>query len=132
MIELGIAGEETEVALGRQRVVAEFDVYAFASHHEGFPYAILEAMRAGCPIVTTGVGGVPEAVRDGVDGLVVPPRHPEALAAALRRMLGEPELRAACSRSARARFAAEFSLAAMRRSVLGLLEDPAVSRDEVM
>jgi glycosyltransferase involved in cell wall biosynthesis len=103
--------------------VAAFDLYAFASHHEGFPYAILEAMRAGCPIVTTGVGGIPEAVRDGVDGLVVPPRNPGTLAAALRRLLADPALRAACARSARARFLAEFSLEVMRRAVHALLDD---------
>lgn len=111
--------------------VAAFDLYAFASHHEGFPYAILEAMRAGCPLVTTGVGGVPEAVRDGIDGLVVPPRRPESLAAALRRLLTEPALRAACARSARERFLAEFSFDAMRRAVQALLEGAAMPRAEV-
>lgn len=111
--------------------VAAFDVYAFASHHEGFPYAILEAMRAGCPIVTTGVGGVPEAVRDGVEGLVVPPRRPDALAAAFRRFLTEPALRAACARSARARFLADFSFEAMRRAVQALLDDSPVQPSAV-
>lgn len=102
-------------------LVAGLDVYAFASHHEGFPYAVLEAMRAGCPLVTTDVGGVPEAVTDGVEGLVVPPGDPEALAAALRRMLAEPALRASCSTAARASYAREFSLEAMRESVSELL-----------
>lgn len=107
-------------------LVAEFDIYAFASHHEGFPYAILEAMRAGCPLVTTGVGGVPEAVSDGVEGLVVPPSNPQALAAALRRMLSEPTLRESCSAAARERWAREFSLDAMRASVSELIGDVGV------
>lgn len=102
-------------------LVASVDLYAFASHHEGFPYAVLEAMRAGCALVTTGVGGVPEAVADGVEGLVVPPRDPRALAAALRRMLTDPALRASCSSAARARYVREFSTEAMKQSVRDLL-----------
>ncbi len=103
-------------------LIAGFDIYAFASHHEGFPYAVLEAMRAGCPLITTGVGGIPEAVTDGVEGLVVAPHDPDALADALRRMLGDAELRASCSAAAGDRFLREFSLDAMRRSTLEMLD----------
>lgn len=104
------------------RLVSEFDVYAFASHHEGFPYAVLEAMRAGCAIVTTGVGGIPEAVDDGVEGLVVPPHDPASLAGALRAALSDVRSREQRSRAARARFARDFSLDAMCASVTELLD----------
>lgn len=104
------------------RIVAEFDVFAFASHHEGFPYAVLEAMRAGCAIVTTGVGGIPEAVGDGVEGLVVGPRDAEALAGALRATLSDARSREQRCRAARARFLRDFSLKAMCGSVSGLLD----------
>ena len=64
-----------------------------ASSHEGLPVAVMEAFALGVPVVATAVGGLAEAVTDGVDGLLVPPRDPSALAAAIIRA-AEPELRA--------------------------------------
>lgn len=94
-------------------VLSGFDVFAFPSLQEGFPYAVLEAMRAGCAIVATSVGGVPEAIEDGVTGLLVPPSDPGALASALDRLLADRELRARLGAAARARFEREFTLEAM-------------------
>lgn len=94
-------------------VLGGFDVFAFPSLQEGFPYAVLEAMRAGCAIVATSVGGVPEAIEDGVTGLLVPPSDPGALASALDRLLADRELRARLGAAARARFEREFTLEAM-------------------
>jgi len=65
---------------------------------ESFPLTILEAMLSGLPVVATSVGSVAEAVLDGETGLLVPPDDPAALAAALRRLLGDPALRAAMGR----------------------------------
>ena len=59
-----------------------------ASHHEGFPITVLEAMLAGLPVVATDVGGVPEQVVDGT-GMLVAPRDPAALAAALHGLAGD-------------------------------------------
>jgi glycosyltransferase involved in cell wall biosynthesis len=76
-------------------LLAAGDVFALASHWEGYPMAVMEAMAAGLPVVATAVGGVPELVEDGVSGLLAPPGDGEALAAALaeavrrRRELGE-------------------------------------------
>jgi glycosyltransferase involved in cell wall biosynthesis len=63
-------------------------VVALASDHEGFPNVLLEAMATGRPVVSTSVGGVPELVRDGVDGLLVP-RDARALGEALVRVAGD-------------------------------------------
>jgi glycogen(starch) synthase len=60
----------------------------------------LEALAVGCPVIATAVGGVPEVVRDGENGLLVPPRDPAALAAAIARFFGDPELRARLSEAA--------------------------------
>ena len=60
---------------------------ALSSDYEGQPLSVLEYMAAGKPIVSTRVGGLAEMVEDGTEGLLVPRRDPEALAAALTRML---------------------------------------------
>jgi glycosyltransferase involved in cell wall biosynthesis len=68
-------------------------VFVLPSRYEGFGVVLLEAMRLGLPIVATRAGGIPEVVRDGVDGLLVPPGDPRALAEAIARVLSEPDLR---------------------------------------
>ena len=73
-----------------------------ASHQEGLPVALMEAASVGAAIVATAVGGVPQMVTDGVNGLVVPPGDPVLLADALDRMISDPELRARLGRQAMA------------------------------
>jgi glycosyltransferase involved in cell wall biosynthesis len=98
--------------LGARRDVPELlracDVFVFPSLYEGLGIALIEAMAAGCACVTTRTGPLPEVVRDGVDGLLVPPGDAEALAAAVNRLLDDPARRAAlgaeATRSALARF----------------------------
>jgi len=69
-----------------------FDVFCLSSRYEGLPIAMLEAMASGVPVVATAVGGVPEVVTDGVDGLLVPAGDAAALAVALEKVLTDPEL----------------------------------------
>ena len=94
--ELGLDG--TVVFAGFRtdatRLMAAFDAFALSSTYEGLPIALIEAMATGCPAVVTRVGGTPEVVADGVQGFLVPPRDPGALAAGLTRLLGDPALRA--------------------------------------
>ncbi len=66
------------------------DVVVHPSWAEGFPNAVLEAMCATRPVVATRVGGIPELVAHGVHGLLVEPRRPIELAAALERLLAHP------------------------------------------
>jgi glycosyltransferase involved in cell wall biosynthesis len=89
---------------------AAADIGVLASHEEGFPNAVIEAMAAGLPVVATNVGGVPEAVADGATGLLVAPRDPPALSAALRKLGTDPALRRAIGDAGRARIAAEFAI----------------------
>jgi len=77
---------------------------------EGMPTALVEAAAHGIPLVGTRHAGIPEVVRDGETGIVVPERDPSALAAGIRRMLENPELRARFAANARRLVAAEFSL----------------------
>lgn len=83
------------------RVLGACDVFVLASLHEGFPVAVMESLAAGVPLVATSVGGVPDAVRDGVEGLVVPPGRPDLLADRLLRMVTDAPFRARCAAAAR-------------------------------
>lgn len=75
------------------RVASAFDVFVMSSLFEGFPVAVMEALALGLPIVATAVGGIPDAIRDGVEGLLVPPGDSAALARALRRLICDAGLR---------------------------------------
>jgi glycosyltransferase involved in cell wall biosynthesis len=92
---------------------AAADVFAMPSLWEGFPLAILEAMLAGTAIVASRVSGIPEAVEEEVQGVLVPPGDVEALAGALARVLADPVLRASLANGARERAEREFTIDAM-------------------
>jgi glycosyltransferase involved in cell wall biosynthesis len=74
-----------------RRILREATVFVLASHTESFPLSLAEAREAGCAIVATTVGGVPELLEHGRAGLLVPPHDPKALARALRRLLGDSQ-----------------------------------------
>jgi glycosyltransferase involved in cell wall biosynthesis len=74
-------------------IVAGAEAALLSSDWENLPHSALEALSMGVPVVSTSVGGVPEVVRDGENGLLVPPGRPDELAAALTRVLEEPGLR---------------------------------------
>ena len=84
--------------------------YLLPSLDEGLPTVVLEAMASGVPVVATDCGGVSEAVTDGVEGFVVPPRDAEALAAALTRLWREPDLRRRMGEAARDTATSRFTL----------------------
>lgn len=70
-----------------QHLLRQHDVFVLASSHEGFPHSVLEAMQAGLPVVATAVGGTPEVVRDGENGILVPPGNADALYKALKHRI---------------------------------------------
>jgi glycosyltransferase involved in cell wall biosynthesis len=93
------------------RFLASMDLFVLPSHTEGLPLTVLEAMAAGKPVVGTTVGGIPEAVRHGETGLLVPPREPGRLAEAVIAVLKDPVLAASMGDAGRARTQEVFSLA---------------------
>lgn len=74
-------------------IFADIDIFVLSSVSEGTSVTLLEAMAAGKPVVVTNVGGNPAIVKDGINGLLVPPREPAALADALFRLMGDRVLR---------------------------------------
>jgi glycosyltransferase involved in cell wall biosynthesis len=93
----------------RDAELARAGVFCLPSHAEGLPMAMLEAMAARKAVVATSVGGIPEALRDGDNGLLVPPRDDQALAAALAAVMGDPALRDRLAGRARASIEQHYS-----------------------
>lgn len=93
-------------------LLAASDIAVLASHEEGMPNAVMEAMAAGLPIVATQVGGVAELLAGGDCGLMAAPRAPESLGAALLQVTGDAGLRSRLAQAARQRVSAEYSLQA--------------------
>jgi glycosyltransferase involved in cell wall biosynthesis len=91
-------------------LLASSQLFVLASRSEAFPRSILEAMRAGLPVVATDVGGVKEAVRHRATGLLVPPQDPAALAAAIAELRIAPHLRRELGDRARRDFERSFRL----------------------
>jgi len=90
-------------------ILARSHVFCLPSAYgEGLPKCLLEAMAAGLPIVSTDIPGCRDAVRPDVNGLLVPPRDPVALAAALRRLIEDPALRRRFGAAGRLRAEREF------------------------
>ncbi len=94
-------------------LLSQFSVFVLPSRAEGLPMALLEAMALGVPVVVTPVGGVPEVVEHGRDGIHVPVGDSGALARAIDRLLQAPEEAARLGRAAAGRIAHEFSLGRM-------------------
>lgn len=84
---------------------------------EAFPYAVLEALSMGKPIVASNVGGIPEQIESGQDGLLVEPRNADALAEALLTMIQEPAMAAKLGAAAKAKHAREFTLEAFGKRI---------------
>lgn len=73
-------------------LLAAADVAVCCSDFEGGPLSVMEYMGAGLPVIATRVGGLPELIHDGENGVLIPPRDPDALAAAAARLLADPAL----------------------------------------
>jgi glycosyltransferase involved in cell wall biosynthesis len=119
----GQAADWTDVA----PLTAVLDLAVYPSLREAQGIAILEAMAAGVPVVASAVGGIPESVRDEVDGLLVRPADPDALAAAVIRLARHPSTRTTMAAAAAGRAAAAFSLATTIERVASLYAELALS-----
>ena len=101
---------------------AAMDVVVLPSYREGLPVVPLEASAAGVPVISSDIPGSREAVADGISGLLVPPRDEGALAGALERYLGDPDLAARHGTEARRRAVELFSPERIRGELLEVYE----------
>jgi len=107
--ELAVTIHELGFRSDATRIAGMLDVIAMPSRRrEGLPRSVIEAMAQGVPAVVSDVGGLPELVRDAVDGLVVPANEVSGLAAAIQRLHDDEEFRAQCAASAASRIATDF------------------------
>lgn len=110
------------------RMLRLMDIFVSASHEEGFSNSILEAMATGRAVVTTSAGGSVEQIEDGATGLVVPPRSPAALAAAVESLLADAALREQLGAAAREKAIAKFGRERVLEETAALYERLVASR----
>jgi glycosyltransferase involved in cell wall biosynthesis len=116
---LGTVHEDERLALA----YAAADVFVLPALAENLPNVAVESIACGTPVVASAVGGIPDAVRDGETGLLVPPGDAAALAAAIRRVLDDDELRPRLALQARAVAESEFDAGREAREFAALYEE---------
>jgi L-malate glycosyltransferase len=125
---VGSLGLEREVLFLGERddapqVLRATDLLLVPSWREAFGRSALEAMAMGLPVIATDTGGTAEIVRDGVDGIVLPPRDPDAWADAIDELVARPDLRAAMGKSGRERIAAEFTVERHVEAIVAIYDE---------
>lgn len=125
--ELGVADRVSILgwigSAQREAELAQAAVFCLPSYDEGLPMAMLESMAAGKAVVVTPVGGIPEAVVDGVNGVLVPPGDADALAAGLRRLFDDEALRRQVADQARATIVSRFGTEVVMQQMAALYRE---------
>jgi colanic acid/amylovoran biosynthesis glycosyltransferase len=102
---------------------AKADVFCIASFAEGIPVVLMEAMAMGIPCVTTGITGIPELIRDGIEGLLVAPSDLDGLVEALAKLMGDANLRERIAKSGRARIIEQYDLRKNVQKLAAIFEE---------
>lgn len=119
------AGRRSDVA----EILSDATLSVLPSYSEGIPNSLVESMAAGLPVVATRVGGIPELVRDGKDGYLVPPREPRLLADRIDSLLTDTALARRFGESGRLRVTQSFSLQRMIRDTEELYLDQLLKKN---
>ena len=104
-------------------IVSSFDIFLLSSLTEGISVALLEAMSLSVPAIVTDVGGNPEVVVDSETGILVPPKDPQKMAEAIRRILKNPDMAKKMGQAGRKRVEEKFSLDRMAREYEAIYEE---------
>ena len=103
--------------------LAAFDLYCMPSHLEGLGTSMLDAMYKELPVAASRTGGITDALQDGINGLLFPPRDPAAIAAALERLLGDSALRRRFAQQARRDVEMKFTVDRMVEGTLAIYKE---------
>lgn len=112
-----VAGEDKE------RLFDQAGIYCLPSKNEAMPMSVMEAMARGVPVISTRVGGVPQLIDDGVDGLLMDVDDVEGLSDLLLRLAGSSELRGEIGLAGRRRIASKFSIRAAIDGLVGIYQE---------
>jgi glycosyltransferase involved in cell wall biosynthesis len=121
------ANVEAVIPAGRE-FLESVDVVAMPSRYEGHPLTLLEAMALGKPVVATAIPGIREVLDPQDAGVLIPPEDADALAAAVRRLVDDPALRAELGARGRRVVASRYTLAQMHDRIVTFLEKAAATR----
>ncbi|MBW4592657.1 MAG: glycosyltransferase family 4 protein [Brasilonema angustatum HA4187-MV1] len=116
---ISFLGDRTDVP----DLLAQSQIFILSTHYEGLPISILEAMRAGLPVVATSVNGIPEEVEHGKTGLLVPRKDVQALVNALQTFIESPDLRQQMGEAGRQKFKQEFTVERMINETKAVYEE---------
>ena len=108
----------------KQEIIASADIFAFPTYYsnECFPLVLLEAMCDGLPIVTTFEGGIPDMIKDGINGYLVPQKNAAVLAERLLTLIQDPALRNQMGIAGRQKFEMEFTVAIFENRMVRILK----------
>ncbi len=106
-----------------EEYLAEADIFAFPSRHEGLPNALLEAMSSGLPVVATSIGGIVDVIRDGQNGILVEPNDYNSLSKALEILIESPDLKNNLGMAARRTVEEFYSLEAIAQKFVELYKE---------
>jgi len=120
--------DEVIAAIGDADLLVAPSVVASDGKREGIPVVLMEAMSCGLPVVASRLSGIPELVEHEVEGLLVPPGDPSALADAIERLRDDPNLRVRLGAAARRRIEREFDLATNARTILDRIATAGAAR----
>lgn len=101
-------------------LLSALDIFALSSEREGLPVSLLEAMAASRPVVATQVGGIPQVIQDGYNGVLIPPHDPAALAKAIRKLIEDNTQRKSLEKQGYRTVETRFSVEVVSRQIIAL------------
>lgn len=114
----------------KYNVLKSTDILVLPSYNEGLPIAILEAMSAGIPVISTSVGGIPDAISDGDEGFLIEPGDVMALSDSMRKIINDNSLLNRLGMNSRARYDKKYSSKAnvsrLQEAIAGMLPEPLI------
>ena len=104
----------------KNEIIFQSFCLSYPTENDAFPLVILEAMRAGLPVIATNIGAIPEIVDDGVTGFIIPPRDPETLAEKIIYLIKHPDIARKMGEAGRKKFEREYTLSVFEENMINV------------